>query len=77
MNDNGRLTGWTALLILAGIGLALAGGALAPDGQLYTWLLIAAWAVTMTALNNVYRKVRDKTREHEIRAEERNRLSGR
>jgi hypothetical protein len=55
----------------------LAGGALAPDGQLYTWLLIAAWAVTMTALNNVYRKVRDKTREHEIRAEERNRLSGR
>lgn len=77
MNDQGKLTGWTAFLILAGVGLVLAGGALAPSGALYTWLLIAGWMVSMTAFNNVYRKVRDKVREREIRDEERARLTGR
>ncbi len=76
MDDNGRFTGWTAFLILAGIGLAIAGGALAPDNSPYTWLLIAAWGVTLTALNNVYGKIRGKVREREIRDDERNRLTG-
>ena len=30
MNSQGKLTGWTAVLILAGIGLAIAGAALSP-----------------------------------------------
>lgn len=74
MNDQGKLTGWTEFLIVAGIGLALAGGALAPHNSLCTWLLIGAWGVTLTALNNVFRKVHDKVREREIREQERARL---
>jgi hypothetical protein len=77
MDDSGRLTGWTAFLILTGIGLLFAGAALAPDGSLYTWLLVAAYGVTLTALNNIHRKVRGKVREREIRDDERKRLAGR
>ena len=76
MNDQGGFTGWTAFLILAGIALALTGGALAPDGSVYTWLLVAAWGVTLIALNNVYRKVRTKVDEAQIRADERARILG-
>ena len=76
MDDKGKLTAWTALLIVAGTGLALAGGALAPDGKPYTWLLVGAWGVTLTAFNNIYRKVRDKVTEREIREDERRRLGG-
>lgn len=77
MDDKGHLTAWTALLILAGMGLALAGGALAPDGALYTWLLAGGYAATLTALNNIYRRVRTKVREREIREQEQARLAGR
>lgn len=76
MNDKGLLTGWTALLVVAGFGLVVAGGALAPDGKLYVWLLIGAWCLTLTAFSNVYRKVRDKVTERAIRDDERRRLSG-
>jgi len=76
MNDNGKLTGWTSLLILAGIGLVLAGAALAPDNSLPTWLLVGGWGLTTMALNNVYRKVREKVREREIREDERRTLRG-
>lgn len=76
MNDNGRLTGWTAFLIVAGVVLALAGGALAPDSQVYTWLLVGAWITTNIALNNVYRKVRTKVDERQIREDERRRVAG-
>jgi hypothetical protein len=77
MDDKGKLTGWTVFLILAGLGLVIAGGALASDSSLPTWLLIGGWIATMTALNNVIRKVHEKVREREIREEERSRLSGR
>lgn len=76
MDDKGKLTGGTALLIVAGLVLVLIGGALAPDGQVYTWLLVGAWAATNAALNNIYRKVRTKVREREIREEEQRRLAG-
>jgi hypothetical protein len=76
MSDDGKLTFWTAFLILAGIGLVITGAALAPDHSAATWLLVAAWAVTMTALNNVYGKVREKIREREIREQERHRAGG-
>ena len=75
MDDKGKLTGWTALLTVAGIGLMLAGGALAPD-SLPTYLMVAGWGLTLIALNNVYRKVRDKVAEREIREDERRRLGG-
>jgi hypothetical protein len=74
MNDKGNLTGWTSMLILASIVLAIVGGALAPDGKLYTWLLVGAWGVMLTAFNNVYRKVRTKVDEAQIRADERQRM---
>ena len=77
MNDQGRFTGWTAFLILAGIVLALTGGWLAPDGKPYVWLLVGAYGVTLIALSNVYRKVREKVREREIRDQEQARLTGR
>jgi len=77
MDDNGRLTGWTAFLILASIGLAFAGGWLAPDRSLPVWLLVGAWAAAVTAGNNIYRKVREKVRERQIREEERQRLGRR
>ena len=70
MNDQGKLTPFTVLLILGGLGMALAGGILAPD-TLPTALLGGAWWATFLALNNVYRKVREKIREREIREEER------
>jgi hypothetical protein len=75
MNDRGRLTIWTAFLVLAGIALALAGAILAPDRALYTWLFVAAFGATWIAFSNVLRKVRDKVREREIRDEERARLT--
>lgn len=77
MDDKGKLTAWTALLIVTGIILALIGGALAPDGKIYTWLLIGGWLCTSTALGNVYGKVRTAIRESEIREQERQRLGGR
>ena len=77
MDDKGKMTGWTAFLVLAGIGLAIAGGALAPDHSVYTWLLVGAWGVTLTAFHNVYRKVHDKVTERAIREDERAKLAGR
>jgi len=74
MKDNGQLTRWTAFLILAGLVLAFAGGVIAPDHAVWTWLLVAAWAVTFTALSNIYNTVRTSVRERQIREEERRRL---
>jgi hypothetical protein len=75
MDDKGKLTGWTALLIVAGMVLMIVGGWLAPD-SLPTFLMVAGWGVTFTALNNIYRKVRSKVDERQIREDERARLAG-
>lgn len=75
MDDKGKLTTWTAILTVASIALAIAGGWMAPD-SVATWLLVAAWLCSNTALNNVYGKVRAAVREREIREEERQRLGG-
>jgi hypothetical protein len=73
MTAKGHLTGWTSLLILAGIGLSIAGVAMAPQ-TLPTWLMAGGFAATWTALNNIYRPVRRAVREREIREDERARL---
>jgi hypothetical protein len=76
MNDQGKLTAGTSVLILAGIVLAFVGGALAPDGQVYTWLLIGAWICAMQAFNSVHGKIRKGVWEREIRDDERQKLAG-
>ncbi len=68
MNARGRLTGWTSLLILAGIGLSIAGVAMAPE-TLPTWLMAGGFAATWNALNNIYGPARRAAREREIREE--------
>ena len=75
MNDQGKLTGGTALLILASIALAGTGAALAPEHSWPIWLLIAGWITMFTALNTVYGTIRRKVREREIRDEERAKAS--
>lgn len=75
MTDEGRLTAWTAFLVLAGIALVITGAALAPDGRVYVWLLTGGWAATMIAFNTVYSKIREKVREQKIREDERRHLS--
>jgi hypothetical protein len=76
MNDQGRLTGWTCLLLLAGIVLVVTGALLAPPGKVYVWVLVAAWIAVMSAANRIYLKARAVIREQQIRADERARLSG-
>jgi hypothetical protein len=75
VNDKGHPTGWTALLIVAGFALAIAGGVLAPD-SLPVYMLVGAWGLTLTAANNIFRTVRAKADEHQIRADERARITG-
>ena len=75
MNDKGHLTGWTAFLIVAGIGMAIAGAVLAPD-TLPTFLLISGYGAVLIALNNVHGKIRSKMKEREIRDDERSRITG-
>ena len=75
MNNQGKLTGGTNFLLLASIVLVIVGGAMAPDNQVYTWLLIGAFVACFTALNNVYLSVRTKVREAEIRQDERTKLA--
>jgi hypothetical protein len=75
MNDQGRFTGWTGLLVLAGMALAITGALLAP-ATLPTRLLAGGWVCIMLALSSVYRKARAKAREQQIRDDERARLSG-
>jgi membrane protein required for beta-lactamase induction len=75
MSAKGHLTGWTSLLILAGIGLAIAGAVMAPE-TLPTWLMAGGFAATWNALNNIYGPVRRAAREHEIREDERARHAG-
>lgn len=75
MTDQGKFTGWTAFLTLAGFALGLAGLALVDsDRPLATWLFAAAWITTALAFNNVVAKIRARRREHEIRQAERSRL---
>jgi hypothetical protein len=76
MNTRGHLTGCTSLLILAGLGLAIAGAAMAPD-TLPTWLMAGGFAATWFALNNIYGPVSRAVRDREIREDERGRLSRR
>jgi hypothetical protein len=75
MDDKGHLTGWTALLLVAGIVLMLAGGGLAPD-SLPTYLMVAGWGVTLIAFNNIYRRVRTKVDERQIREDQRSQITG-
>jgi hypothetical protein len=77
MNDQGRLTGWTSFLILASLGLVIAAAAVSGSTlPLPVVLLYAAWLADFAVLNSVLRKIRDKRREHEIRTEERARMTG-
>lgn len=76
MKNDGHLTGWTCLLLLAGLGLGAAGGILAP-ATLPTWLLIGGWLAIFAAANNIYRPIRRWMQERDIRADERARLAGR
>ena len=76
MNAKGHLTGWTSLLILAGIGLSIADAAMAPE-TLPTWLMAGGFIATWDALRNIYGPARRAVREREIRDDERARLSRR
>lgn len=75
MTDQGKFTGWTAFLTIAGFVLGITGLAMvASNRSLATWLLAAAWVTTLMAFNNVVAKIRARRREHEIREAERARL---
>lgn len=49
MTDNGRMNLGVSLLVLAGLGLMVAGGVLAPD-NLPTWLLLGGGVLLSWAL---------------------------
>lgn len=75
MNDKGKLTGRTCLLVLAGLALTVTGSLLAPPGKPYVWLLCGGWAAMAFAFTSVYLKARGVIREQQIRADERSQLS--
>ena len=75
MKPDGKLTGWTALLILAGFGLGIVGAALAPPTT-PTLLLVLGWVCFVAAASNIYRPIRKYIAERDIRADERARLTG-
>lgn len=77
MKENGRLTGWTCLLLLASFALVIGGAILAPPGKPYVWVLVAAWIAGMTAANRIYLRARAVIHEEKIRADERARMGDR
>ena len=57
MSEHGKPSGLVSLLILASLGLAIAGSALAP-GTLPVWLIAGGWAASWWAMSAYYTAVR-------------------
>jgi hypothetical protein len=57
MNRHGNFSGFVALLVLASLGLTLAGSALAPE-TLPVWLMAAGWTASWWALTSYRAAVR-------------------
>jgi hypothetical protein len=57
MTEHGQFSGFVALLILASLGLSIAGAALAP-GTLPVWLMAGGWMACWWALSSYHAAAR-------------------
>ena len=77
MNRQGKFTLWTCFLIFASFGLTIAAGVTSGDRlSLPSTLLFAGWLALLLAFNNVVRRIVAARREHQIRENERARMTG-